>query len=809
MKTFDGYKKRNLTDKDYALLAGGGHKALDTLFSALSSDTTNAIKITVGGTEKSITTDTLKTSLGLGSNAYTSTAYLPLAGGTMTKGSHVIFPGTSTDTNYGGSIEFREVNYVTTSQTDWSYAPGITFHWGGYSVGKLGLRSDGALAWRNQIVIHSGNISSQSVNSASSTKNLIGYSQIKYKADLDAFVTGSIIKHAMYQNAKDVTEETKLGIPLDDGMVMSWGWPGNTNYAWQIAIEDDGQTNHMAIRNKSSKTWGAWRIFLTSANYNSYTPKLDGTGATGTWGINITGNANTVDNIHATGFLRWKGMQNIGSNAPFQAVVDIMKDTSKLNDGGLAFYSYAGDEYTVLIGSRNDATRHGNALKWGYANKYLWMIRMINGSPRSSDWEKISAGYADLAGALTITVAANTTDSWINFTDPDKTVKLGIRRPLANYGPTYYDGTNYYKLYHEGFKPTASDVGAVASRDFYIGTTAVQASSAAQSLNGITSINSGDNKIIIDTSQKFGPNDGYTLADHPGLRICQRNSEGGRTDETSGIMFNGNYIQMWSPADSYCIRYYDDDSGKEIWNISASAVFSGKANTSRTADVANSVAWSNVSGRPTNVSSFTNDAGYLTSHQSLANCIKNAGTNPTLGNGGAIIQPGGSAAISIRTTTGGSDVGIFYMSEDNCYICNSSDNCYTFGVFDKDLTTSMNDPNAASFCVLSNGTGCQCRGNFTAAGQFYASSDQRLKKDINNVSKSIRAFKWKDSNEKAYGLIAQELEEQGYSELVSTKSDGYKTINYNSALCMIIARLENELDELRERINQLQTPPSI
>ena len=50
MKTFDGYKKRNLTDKDYALLAGGGHKALDTLFSALSSDTTNAIKITVGGT---------------------------------------------------------------------------------------------------------------------------------------------------------------------------------------------------------------------------------------------------------------------------------------------------------------------------------------------------------------------------------------------------------------------------------------------------------------------------------------------------------------------------------------------------------------------------------------------------------------------------------------------------------------------------------------------------------------------------------------------------------------------------------------
>ena len=138
------------------------------------------------------------------------------------------------------------------------------------------------------------------------------------------------------------------------------------------------------------------------------------------------GNADTVDNIHAIGFLRWKGMQNIGSNAPFQAVVDIIKDTSKLNDGGLAFYSYAGDEYTVLIGSRNDASRHGNALKWGYANKYLWMIRMINGSPRSSDWEKISAGYADSAGSIAwdnVTgkpssyIPSAHTHSWTSITD--------------------------------------------------------------------------------------------------------------------------------------------------------------------------------------------------------------------------------------------------------------------------------------------------------------------------------------------------------------------------------------------------------
>ena len=54
-----------------------------------------------------------------------------------------------------------------------------------------------------------------------------------------------------------------------------------------------------------------------------------------------------------------------------------------------------------------------------------------------------------------------------------------------------------------------------------------------------------------------------------GLNICQG------ANETSGIQFNGDYIMMWSPADSYTIRYYDEDSGNEVWNINSSGVFSG------------------------------------------------------------------------------------------------------------------------------------------------------------------------------------------------------------------------------------------
>jgi hypothetical protein len=43
-----------------------------------------------------------------------------------------------------------------------------------------------------------------------------------------------------------------------------------------------------------SSSWGAWRRVLTNVNYNSFSPTLTGTGASGTWGISVTGNAGTA-----------------------------------------------------------------------------------------------------------------------------------------------------------------------------------------------------------------------------------------------------------------------------------------------------------------------------------------------------------------------------------------------------------------------------------------------------------------------------------------------------------------------------------
>jgi hypothetical protein len=47
----------------------------------------------------------------------------------------------------------------------------------------------------------------------------------------------------------------------------------------------------------SGNAWTAWKTILASDNYTNYSPSLTGTGASGTWGINITGNAATAGGL--------------------------------------------------------------------------------------------------------------------------------------------------------------------------------------------------------------------------------------------------------------------------------------------------------------------------------------------------------------------------------------------------------------------------------------------------------------------------------------------------------------------------------
>jgi hypothetical protein len=92
---------------------------------------------------------------------------------------------------------------------------------------------------------------------------------------------------------------------------------------------------------------------------------------------------------------------------------------------------------------------------------------------------------------------------------------------------------------------------------------------------------------------------------------------------------------------------------------------------------------------------------------------------------------------------------------------------------------------------------------------FYETSDKVLKTNIKSFKTSdnipeLKEFNWKDSGKHSYGLIAQELEEQGYPELVSGDSDGTKTVNYSAALSLIVGKLQVKIKELEKEIENLK-----
>lgn len=94
---------------------------------------------------------------------------------------------------------------------------------------------------------------------------------------------------------------------------------------------------------------------------------------------------------------------------------------------------------------------------------------------------------------------------------------------------------------------------------------------------------------------------------------------------------------------------------------------------------------------------------------------------------------------------------------------------------------------------------------------YLNSSDERLKKDIETISEddidkvknvNLKSYVFKSDNSKHYGVIAQDVEKAGLSELVTNSSDGMKSVDYISLLILKISELENEIKNLKEQINK-------
>ena len=101
------------------------------------------------------------------------------------------------------------------------------------------------------------------------------------------------------------------------------------------------------------------------------------------------------------------------------------------------------------------------------------------------------------------------------------------------------------------------------------------------------------------------------------------------------------------------------------------------------------------------------------------------------------------------------------------------------------------------------------------ASEFYLNSDVRYKDNIIELesvkdklhSVPVHRYSMKDgSNDNAIGVIAQEVEEV-FPELVTTKEDGYKSVNYralSTVLWKIVQEQDKEIEDVKSRLARIE-----
>ena len=126
--------------------------------------------------------------------------------------------------------------------------------------------------------------------------------------------------------------------------------------AWVHQIFGDYRTGQLAVRGRNSGTLTAWRVVLDSTNYTSYAPSLTGSGASGTWGIAITGNSGNTSSISNAvgGTYTWTGPNRFQSSTNTSGSADVPLQAFSTSGNGAIMAFHRGGVYAVNMGLDSD-----------------------------------------------------------------------------------------------------------------------------------------------------------------------------------------------------------------------------------------------------------------------------------------------------------------------------------------------------------------------------------------------------------------------------------------------------------------------
>lgn len=267
-----------------------------------------------------------------------------------------------------------------------------------------------------------------------------------------------------YANNGYITTDTGVNIPLAGTAIFQWG-ASDTNKTQlfitphnNLGVSNPAANEMLFYTSNGSDYTSAWTRVLTHRNYTTYTVTKTGGGASGTWGISITGNAATANRIisHSIsdtlankttpGYLYHAGGSNSVKDKP-----------SGVDAFGVFTMQTASGWYGQLLMSSNTST----GLYWRTATS-------LNGG-----WKKIldSSNYTAYVNPANFVTSLGTNGNYVtwtkngttnNLTVPFATTSnvlnnLGSRTAIS--GTTVgYRGLRLYEVYNNGYPVTYGNV---------------------------------------------------------------------------------------------------------------------------------------------------------------------------------------------------------------------------------------------------------------------------------------------------------------------------------------------------------------
>lgn len=573
----------------------------------------------------------------------------------------------------------------------------------------------------------------------------------------------------------------------------------------QLATEHNAINPRVAIRkyNQSRSDWGDWTELLSNKN-----------------GV------------------RWGGCNTtFESGTPASAVISRFT-AGYMPDGNLLTYNTAGTEYAILMTCRPDIL-HGSALKWGYPDRYIRILRFTNGSAKTTDWEKIDAGYADSAGSAGSV-------AWGNVTGK----------------PAFFSG-DYNDLTNKPTIPT--NTNQLTNGAGFITAASIPSSLPANGGNADTV----DSKHAADFLQYVAQNSTFSSVENistdltPGIhRIHIYGKE--YSSILTGKDYQGSYWQLYfHPSSGYTqdIKYRATncttwktllDSNNWSSFVSIPSVGNGTITITQAGTTIGSFTMNQSSDTTINLTD--NNTNYypmrsytsglqISSYSGSADCALYV-PNATASQSGVVTTASQTfagektfASIRLRSASTANYGGYLYFGDSSyAYLAELADDQLTInaskiflgmdgtqkyyidGTVFRPVTTNST---STSGIALGNTSYRFTYGYFAASvyaySGFYESSDERLKNilkpvkvNLDDLSKLRKVYYlWRDRSEDGIqlGMIAQDVQKL-YPELVSVdKETGYLSLAYDRLSVLALEAIDvlyNDYKKLKERVDKLE-----